>query len=73
MAEPTPVNGQITDSVTQTNIEVLGNAPATAVSSLYQTTANANGLSVQNAVANQQNANTLFTAVLSASVARFAK
>jgi hypothetical protein len=73
MAIPTEVNGQITDSITQTNIEVLGNAPATALGSLYQTTGNAIGLTIQNAVSNQQNANTLFTAVLSASVARFAK
>jgi hypothetical protein len=73
MAYPTAVNDQITDSVTQSNVKVLAEAPAVAMGSLYQTTASANGLSAQNAVANQQNANTLFTAVLSACVKRFTK
>ncbi|MAZ34213.1 MAG: RebB like protein, partial [Thalassospira sp.] len=27
MAIPTPVNGQITDAVTQANVKVLGDAP----------------------------------------------
>lgn len=35
-AIPTPVNGQITDSVTQSNVKVLGEAPAEAVGVLYQ-------------------------------------
>lgn len=73
MAEPTAVNGQITDAVTQTNVKVLGEAPAMAMGSLYQIVASANGLSAENAVINQQNANTLFTAVLSASVEHFTK
>ena len=41
MAFPTSVNDQITDSVTQANVKVLGDAPAVAVSNLYQATAQA--------------------------------
>ena len=65
MADVTAVNGQITDSVTQTNIEVLANSPAMALSSFYQVAGSAMGLAVQNAVANQQNVNNLSSAVTS--------
>lgn len=64
MAEPTLVNGQITDAVTQANVKVLGDAPAMAMGSVFQTLAYSVGLSFQNAVANQQNMNTLAVAVL---------
>ncbi len=63
MAIPTPVNGQITDAITQANITVLGNAPAQAMGSLSQVLAQCAGLAAQNAVANQQTAHTLATAV----------
>ena len=63
MALPTPVNGQITDAVTQANVKVLGDAPAQAMGALYQTMANAASLLIANAVAHQQNANTVSTAV----------
>ncbi len=56
MAFPTAVNDQITDSVTQSNVKVLGEAPAMAMGSLYQATAQAIGLAAQNAVAAQQQA-----------------
>ena len=36
MAMPTPVNGMITDAVTQTNVKVLGEAPAMAMGAIYQ-------------------------------------
>ena len=36
MADNTPVNGMITDAVTQANVKVLGDAPAMAMGSLYQ-------------------------------------
>ena len=65
MAIPTPVNDQITDSVTQSDIEVLGNSPATALSSLYQSLSNAAGIAMQNAVSDQQNANNISSAVTS--------
>lgn len=57
MAIPTPVNGQITDAVTQTSVQVLGQSPAMAMSALYQSLANATGLLFQNAVSGQQQAN----------------
>lgn len=41
MALPTPVNGQITDAVTQANLSVLGKAPAMAMGTIYQAQANA--------------------------------
>ncbi len=68
MAEPTLVNGQITDAVTQADVATLGNAPAMAIATLYQTTVAAVTLSVQSAVANQQALNGLMTAILSQSV-----
>ncbi len=54
MAIPTPVNGQITDSVTQVNIEVVGSAPAQAMGSLYASLSHASGIAAQNAVNAQQ-------------------
>jgi Killing trait len=63
MAEVTTVNSQITDAVTQANVKVLADAPAQALGSLYQVNAHAIGLSMQNAVANQQNMNTIDTSV----------
>jgi hypothetical protein len=53
------VNSQITDSVTQSNIKVLGDAPAMAMGSLYQTMAHSLGLLMENAVAAQQNMNVI--------------
>lgn len=50
MADNTPVNSQITDAVTQTNVKVLGEAPAQAMAALYQTMAHSISLSMQNAM-----------------------
>lgn len=50
MADNTPVNSQITDAVTQTNVKVLGEAPAQALAALYQTMAHSISLSMQNAM-----------------------
>jgi len=68
MAFPTSVNDQITDSVTQSNVEVLGDAPAQAMGSLYQATAQALATAAQNAVSHQQNLDTLGRAVLASAV-----
>jgi hypothetical protein len=65
MAFPTAVNSQITDAVSQSNVKVLGDAPALAVAQLYQATAQALSISAQNAAAAQQNAATLAQAVVS--------
>jgi hypothetical protein len=50
MAEPTPVNGQITDAVTQINVKVVAEAPAMAMGGLYQAMAHSTGLMFENAV-----------------------
>ena len=54
MAYPTAVNDQITDSVTQANVKVLGEAPAIAMGSLYQATAQSLANAAQNATNAQQ-------------------
>jgi len=56
MAFPTSVNDQITDSVTQANVKVLGDAPAIALGNLYQATAQALSNAAHNATTAQQQA-----------------
>ncbi|WP_087520838.1 RebB family R body protein [Polaribacter sp. SA4-12] len=63
MAFPTAVNSQITDAVTQTNVQVLSESPAMAMGSLYQSMASAMGLAMQNSVSQQQHSNTLAQAI----------
>ncbi|USG63064.1 RebB family R body protein [Sneathiella marina] len=48
------VNSQVTDAITQANTINLGLAPAQAIGTLYQTTAQSIGTSMQNSVSNQQ-------------------
>lgn len=48
------VNSQITDAVTQTNVKVVAQAPATAIAQIYQSIAHATGLMAENAVNAQQ-------------------
>lgn len=50
MADNTAVNAQITDAVTQTNVKVLGEAPAQAMAVLYQTLAHSVSLAMQNSM-----------------------
>jgi hypothetical protein len=54
MAYPTAVNNQITDSVTQANVKVLGDAPAVAMGNLFQATAQALANAAHNATTAQQ-------------------
>jgi len=54
MALPTPVNGQITDAVTQSNVKVLGDAPAMAMGAIYQSLAHSTGILYENATSSQQ-------------------
>ncbi len=68
MAFPTPVNDQVTDSVTQSNVEVLANASAKAVGSLTQIMASSLAMAAQNTTANQQNANAINNAVTTSCV-----
>lgn len=57
MAENTAVNSQVTDSVTQSNTQVLGIAPAVAMGNLYQAMSHASGLAALNATTAQQQSN----------------
>ncbi|ETW95685.1 MAG: R body protein [Candidatus Entotheonella factor] len=59
MADPTAVNGQITDAVTQANLKVLGESPSQALAMVYQTMAQSVGQEMLNAVASQQQLNLL--------------
>ncbi|MEO5336056.1 MAG: RebB family R body protein [Magnetospirillum sp. WYHS-4] len=54
MADDTPVNGQITDAVTQANVKVLGDAPAMAMGAIFQALAHSTGILYENAVGAQQ-------------------
>ena len=54
MAIPTPVNGQITDAVTQSNVKVLGDGPAMAMGAIYQSLAHSTGILYENAASSQQ-------------------
>lgn len=54
MAFPTAVNDQITDAVTQSNVEVVGSAPGVAVAQLAQAGAHALALALLNATQAQQ-------------------
>ena len=62
MAEPAATNGDITDSVTEPNLKVLGNAPAMAMGNLYQATAQALANAAHNATANQMQASIVMQA-----------
>lgn len=57
MAIPTFVNDMITDSITQVNTKVLGDAPAIAMGNFYQATAQALSNAAHNATSTQQQTN----------------
>jgi Killing trait. len=63
------VNTVATDAVTQTNLLVLGTAPAMAMASLYQTLANSLAMASMNAVHAQQQANIAHQAATAQGVA----
>jgi hypothetical protein len=69
MAFPTAVNDQITDSVTQANTEVAGHAPALALGTLYQATAQALANAAHNATNAQQQSYVTSQAATTAGVA----
>lgn len=69
MAFPTSVNDQITDSVTQVNTKVLGDAPAVAMGNLYQATAQALSNAAHNATTSQQQTNVTAQAATTMGVA----
>lgn len=69
MAFPTAINSQITDSVTQANVKVLGDAPAVAMGNLYQATAQALANAAHNATNSQQQSNVTAQAATTQGVA----
>ncbi len=69
MAFPTAVNSQITDSVTQANVKVLGDAPAMAMGNLFQATAQALANAAHNTPTAQQQTNVTAQAATTMGVA----
>ncbi|WP_373085659.1 RebB family R body protein [Sneathiella sp.] len=69
MANDTPVNSQITDAVTQSNLMVVGSSAAQSMGTAYQMMAQAVGVSMQNAVSNQHSMNTIDNAIVSQGIA----
>lgn len=63
------VNTQITDSISEANLEVIGNAPAIAIGNFYQATAQALANAAHNATVAQQQGNILGQAVTAQGVA----
>ncbi len=66
----TTVNPQVTDAITTTNVKVLGEAPAMAMGSLYQTVGNSVAMAAANAVYAQQQANVTYQAASTVGVAK---
>ena len=62
MSQPEVVNGAVIDAVASTNAKVLGEAPAMAMGSLYQTIGNSVAMAAANAVYAQQQGNLAFQA-----------
>ena len=75
MADRDVVNAQITDAVTQTNVKVLGEAPAEALAVAMHAMAHATGLAMENATQAQggmQQINNTSTSALMALIMRAA-
>jgi Killing trait len=68
MASETLVNGQITDAVTQTNVKVLGEAPAQSMALVYQTMAHSISLAMENAQQAQGGLQQIGNAVTSSAI-----
>ena len=63
------VNAQVTDAITQTGTTVVGEAPAMAMGTLYQSMAHASGLALSNSTSNQHNLNQLNPSIVSQAIA----
>jgi ABC-type Fe2+-enterobactin transport system substrate-binding protein len=68
MADVTPVNGQITDAVTQTNVKVLAEAPAQSMALVYQAMAHSISLAMENAQQAQGGLQQIGNAVTSSAI-----
>lgn len=55
----TAVNSQITDAVTQANVKVVGEGPALAMGTVFQTMSHSTGILFENSVAASQQQNAL--------------
>jgi Killing trait len=64
------LNPAIVDAIANTNIDVLGNAPAIAVSQVYQVLAHSIGLSMQTSQANHAGMMHLGTAIVSVGITK---
>ncbi|HZX29886.1 MAG TPA: RebB family R body protein [Rhodocyclaceae bacterium] len=73
MAFPTALNDQITDAVSQSGVQVLGDAPPMAMGALYQAAAHSLGILFENTVQQQQNASILANAVVTGCVKQLTK
>jgi hypothetical protein len=73
MAYPTAVNSQITDSITQADLEVIGLAPAIAMGMLYQATSQAMANSILSSSTAQQQGDSLMIATTALGVAVLGK
>lgn len=62
------VNEQVTDAVTQTNVKVLGEAPAQSMALVYQSMAHSISLAMQNAQQAQGGLQQIGNAVTSSAV-----
>ncbi len=68
MAYPTAINSQITDSVSQVNTKVLGDAPAVAMGNFFVATGQALSNAAHNATFNQQQAGLISQATMTQGV-----
>jgi hypothetical protein len=59
-AAPQQVNPKITDAIVETNVSVIGEAPAMAIGSLYQSLGNEWSMAAANAVYAQLQANVAY-------------
>jgi hypothetical protein len=57
------VNEQVTDGVTQSNLQVIGESPAMSMSMVYQAMAQSLSLSMQNATYGQQQMQSISQAI----------
>lgn len=68
MAFPTSVNNMITDSISQSNVEVVGQTPAVSTGNLLMSTSQALGNAAHNATNAQQQTNITAQATTTQSV-----
>lgn len=68
MTAPTGVHPTITDSISQTNTEVVGLSPAVATSNLYNATSSSINIAIQNLTHAQHALNRILEATTSVGV-----